>query len=220
MGSTLPSYDYSAPAAGGTSALGVIIGLLAVYGVILFVALGVALVISIFQGIGLLKMHKTLGLKGGWMSFIPVLNVYAIGKIAEQYIKQDGKKSAKLSVILLISYFGNLIVGFVAGFFLGIAGSIFPLSQSILMILSLLIFVLTFGCSIAYQIVMYIAFWRIYALFSNHNATLLLILSIVIPIAQPIIVFVIRNNEPMCVELKVEETIEQETNSAEIVVEN
>ena len=45
----------------------------------LFLTLAFAVVTVIFQGIGIMKMHEKLGLKNGWMAFIPFLNAYAIG---------------------------------------------------------------------------------------------------------------------------------------------
>ena len=69
----------------------------------LFLTLAFAVVTVIFQGIGIMKMHEKLGLKHGWMAFVPFLNAYAIGKVAEQYVKADGRKSAKFSVILVVA---------------------------------------------------------------------------------------------------------------------
>ena len=48
------------------------------------------------------------------------------------------------------------------------------------------------------------------SIFSNKNATLYLILSIFVSVVQPFLVFAIRNNEPLCVEVKVEEPIAEE----------
>ena len=55
------------------------------------------------------------------------------------------------------------------------------------------------------MVVSYVAWWRVFAIFSNKNATLYLILSIFVSVVHPFLVFAIRNNDPMNVEIKVEE---------------
>ena len=71
----------------------------------------------IFQGIGIMKMHEKLGLKNGWMAFVPFLNAYAIGKVPEQYVKADGRKSGKFSVILVVANSIYILISMVSLFF-------------------------------------------------------------------------------------------------------
>lgn len=190
-----------------TSAVGVVLILLIVF---LFLVLAFAVVTVIFQGIGIMKMHEKLGLKNGWFAFVPVLNAYAIGKVAEQYIKADGRKSAKFSVILMVANLIYLLISMVSLFFNIFMTIAEEMAISPEVILTVSAISLVFACfeltfSFVYLVVSYVAWWRIFAIFANKNATLYLILSIFVSVVQPFLVFAIRNNDPVNVEIKVEE---------------
>lgn len=191
---TLPEEEI---AMGGMALGGV---LLIVFFALMFVLFVWAVVATIFQGIGIMKMHEKLGLKNGWFAFIPLLNQYALGKVAEQYIKANGKKSAKFSIILPIVSVVSVIIGVSIGFLGGLLTVFFPnASEYIDLILTLI----TYPISIGLSIFMYVALWRVYAIFSNKNATLFTIISIFFSLVQPFLVFAIRNNDPLCVEIQV-----------------
>ena len=219
MGTALPTPDYATPIpdSGGLALGGLAVGgtLLILLGVFLFFVLILAVVTIIFQGIGIMKMHEKLGLKGGWMAFVPLLNSYALGKVAEQYIKQDGKKSAKFSVILLVGNIINMGFAMCSGFLSGISGATgsLGLSNEILTVFSLINLALSLiylAYTFIYTVVVYVALWRVFAIFNNQSATLFLVLSLFIGFVQPFLIFAIRNNEPCCVEIKKEVPIIEE----------
>ncbi len=168
--------------------------------IILFFAFILAAVAIIFQGIGIMKMHEKLGLKNGWFAFIPILNQYALGKVAEQYVKANGKKSAKFSIILPIVSIVSVIIAVSIGFLGGFLMAIFPDASEII---EAVISLISYPISIGLSIFMYVALWRVYAIFSNKNATLFTIISILFSLVQPFLVFAIRNNDPLCVEIQV-----------------
>lgn len=206
MGTALPTPDYATPmpdssfAAIGGLAIGTV---LIIAGITLFFALIAAIVTIVFQGIGIMKMHQKLGLKNGWMAFVPLLNSFALGKVAEQYIKENGKKSAKFSVILLVlNIIPMIIIGiylvisFFTGLSLGFAGTSDIDIETATTILTTIFFIVYYPIAIVISVIQYVALWRIYAIFSNDNATLFLILSIFISFVQPFLIFAIRNKEP------------------------
>ncbi len=204
-------------AIGGLSVLGgaFIVLLLA----FLFVMIIWGVVAVVFQGIGIMKMHEKLGLKHGWMAFVPILNSYALGKVAEQYIKENGKKSAKFSIILVVAQAVSFGFAVFMGIILGIGTAFLPIS--IYSILNALFSTVAYAISFAVSVITYIALWRVFAIFSNKNATLYLILSIFVSVVQPFLIFAIRNNQPLCVEMKVEEPIAEEIpETAGVVEEN
>ena len=61
----------------------------------------VSLATYLLQSFGLNKMGKSLNVNNPWLAFIPYANVFAFGRIAEKYVKFNGKNSAKFSKILL-----------------------------------------------------------------------------------------------------------------------
>ena len=54
-----------------------------------------------------------------------------------------------------------------------------------------------FGIAIAYAVIYYVALWRIFALYNYKNATLFLVLTLFVGILTPILLFVLRNKQPM-----------------------
>ena len=72
-----------------------------------------AIFFYVFNGIGIYKMYQTLGLKNAWMAWVPILNFFAIGKVAEQHKLEEGKKIPKFSVLLVIPQIVNMIPGII-----------------------------------------------------------------------------------------------------------
>lgn len=208
MGYAYPSYDsyLSVNDIFNSSDLALLGGvtLIFVFG-LLFFTFAYLIVAIIFQGIGIMKMHQTLGLKHGWFAFVPVLNSYALGKVAEQYIKVNGKKSARFSIILTILSVVPLIMVclfFVLALFVGIglgASGTTPADvEAVTLVIQLGYYLVYFPVIIGISVVQYIALWRIFAIFANKNATLYLVLSIFIGIS-PFLIFACRNGQPSCV---------------------
>lgn len=189
--------------------MGVIFGFMFIIAfavILLAIYLILNLLIIIFQGIGIMKMHKNLNIKGGWMAFVPILNIYAFGKVAEQYVRKNGKKSPRFSLILflgmLIGSFTSIILYLLLLFSSQQSDIIFAICLVITLMFSFL-FVL------GYIFTKYIALWHIFAIFLKKNVTLNMVLSIVFPIFQPFAVFVIRDNEPINAQLATDQVVEQ-----------
>ncbi len=220
MGYSYPSYDYNQvtplpdTSATGSSIFNFGMIILIVLFAILIILYAFMIVCYIFQAIGISKMMKRLNLKNSWMAFVPFCNSYAFGKVAEQYIKKDGKKSAKFSVILLV---GSIALSIISGvmstmsFLIGFIGGFFgDAPVGIMMILTVLFSIFVLACSYALMIIQYVALWRIFAIFANSRATLYTIISIFITLS-PFFIFASRNNKPVCVEQAINEEITVET---------
>ena len=158
-------------------------------------------------------MSSSLGLKNPWYGFIPFLNSFAIGRIAEKYQKKNGAKSAKFSVILLtleivmavlsvITLFSAVstvigVASFAAGYLADVTSSAGIGAYNIMSILWLVFAAfLLVGVATAYLVVYYIAFWRTCAVFDYKNASLYTVLSVFFSFLAPIFLFVIRKNKP------------------------
>lgn len=187
------------------AALGLGTGVLVVLGFVLLFCFAFIIVLYIFQAIGISKMMKSLKLNNSWMAYVPIFNTYAFGKVAEQYIKKDGRKSAKFSVILLICNFALL--------FLSVIMSVFSFSMSfatasgeeemtmVMAIIVILFSLFVIACAYAVMAVQYVALWRIFAIFAPKNATLYTVLSIFLSIS-PFLIFASRNAKPVSVEIE------------------
>lgn len=191
-------YEYDFPAAEPSSEA--INFLLIAYLIAIFISLALSFTMYLLQAIGLYKMGMTLEHKNPWLAFIPLANLYALGKVAET--KTDDKKPLRYSRLLIffnllacavsISWLVYIVVLAVKAntdsAYVILYGNVFA-SMGLLLIYAL---------SITYAIFCYIALYRIYKLFAPENATTYLLLSIFFGnIAQPIIFFCLRNKAPV-----------------------
>lgn len=178
-----------------------------------FICLLVSLATYLLTAFGIYGMGKKLGVSKPWLAFIPVANVYAFGKIAQHYIKQDGTPSAKFSKILLAFEIIILVLSLVLtvallfGFVIEVMSypdvnayfesEAFASSGFFTFIMPIvLIGIAIVVLAIINMVISYVALWRIFAIFDPDTATLYLVLSIFINILQPIFIFVLRNREP------------------------
>ena len=187
-----------------TSAFSVIF--LALYYMFVF---AVSLATYLLQAFAIFKMAKNMGYNNPWLAFIPFANVYMFGKVAETYIKSDGRPSAKFSKILLtlqiilMAILVLLVVLIVMILFIEATGTYFlspeieTLAASAMVLPLILAIFAMLGVAIAYAIINYVALWRIFALYNYKNATLFLVLTLFVGVLTPIFLFVLRNKEPM-----------------------
>ncbi len=104
-------YDYSVSTGSEVASMGagiIIIFLL----VVLFVLLAVAVVSYIITSYSLYKIARKRGIANPWMSWVPVLSNYTIGKITDEYDGRNGfrrKWGATLLTLALISFFSGIV---------------------------------------------------------------------------------------------------------------
>ncbi len=179
---------------------------LALYGIIFSVFSCAGIVLFILQGIGLYDMSKEAGLKYAWLSFIPCIWPFSLGRIAQRYVKRDGKPSAKFSVWLIVLNVLQILT--VIAFLAAIVFAVFAIvanaqnsaeldtAMTIEMFKSLIpaiiLYFVLFAAALAYNITYYVALWRIFATYDNSNATLFIVLSIFFNFLAPIFIFVLR----------------------------
>ena len=172
-----------------------------------FAFLGIiSLVMYLLQAFGLYGMAKDSGISAPWRGFIPFANTFLFGKIAERYVKKDGKKSAKFGGLLLAFEILTLVLAFVTVafaismiFVLIAAENETDLAYSIVapMVAMFISCFVLMGVSIAYIVLYYVALWRIFTAFDYNNATVYFVLSILFSFLGPIFLFVLRNKQPV-----------------------
>lgn len=172
-----------------------------------FACLGIiSLAMYLLQAFGLYGMAKGSGISAPWRGFIPFANTFLFGKIAERYVKKDGKKSAKFGGLLLAFEILTLVLAFVTIafaismiFVLIAAENETDLAYSILapMVAMFISCFVLMGVSIAYIVLYYVALWRIFTAFDYNNATVYFVLSILFSFLGPIFLFVLRNKQPV-----------------------
>lgn len=166
-----------------------------------------SLAVFILLAYSVYEISKKAGFKNPWVSFIPVVSDFAMGRIAEKYVAPNGKKSAKMSVLLIAFKIASIIAAVLFAVFTVIAlirigvnleqviekdsaldtdalTSLVPVFVSYLFVL---------GCGITHTVLYYISLYRTYSMLEHHNATLFLVLSIFFSFMSAIFMFILRN---------------------------
>lgn len=169
---------------------GVIIAIL----LFIMLAFAVSVVCYIFNGIGLYTLAKRRNLNSPFLAFIPVANSYLTGEIADDINRTMNKKSKYAKTILalfIVSFLLPLvtipfsIVGTLVGSLVGLA-----VVSNIVSSLTTAVSVVVSVCCSVY---LYIAYYKIYKEYAPDKAVLFIVLSILLPVTQPFIVFSLRN---------------------------
>lgn len=170
----------------------------------------VSVVLFIVLGFALYSMSKKLKLSKPWISFIPFAQVFNLGRIAEKYIKPNGKKNSRYSMILLILSILEiaLFICFFIFFFFAVYTSFNEINKAIendipltigmfsSFIPCIVIWFINITISIIYTVYYYIALWRIYYIFNQNVADIYLVISIFFSFLAPIFAIVISRNIP------------------------
>lgn len=169
---------------------------------------------------GLYCMSASVGLKNNWMAWIPFCREYVLGYVADEYCRRNENRSTSYRKKLLgwmIALTAALALLFVALSVLvvvlvimGIATSLYD-SEAIMngvsnldggFLLGIGLFVLIavvviLPVVVVYTVFRYTALHKVYKLFAPDSATLYLVLSIFVPLAEPILFIVLAKKSPV-----------------------
>ncbi len=176
---------------------------------VLVVSLLFCIVFLVFQGLGLMRLAKRKGIPNGWMGFVPVLNLYTLGKVSNT---PDSRKRPEIALIILgaltalftVICLVNLVPFMDIAFRAGAEGRFYysnDLPEMLwgMMGMAALTGVAAGGLSIAQLVLMFIALHRVYKQFAPNNASVMTVFTVIaysifgIPI-HPFMLFAIRNN--------------------------
>ena len=176
----------------------------------------------VFLSLGLYTIAQRRGLPNPWLAWIPVANVWIIGSISDQYQQVVKKKKTNrrkvllwLGIVMYVVYIAFVVVMFVMIFQIGMAGSdlypdYYPYdyisyaadSEAELMnaLMNFLLWVMLMGLVASVVSIIYLVFWcmsfyDIYSSCDPKNATLFTVLSILVSIVAPYLVFAVRNKD-------------------------
>ena len=183
---------------------------ISIFGKSWMIGLLIVVALYILGAFAIFKLSKKVELKAPFISFIPFLQSFALGRLAEKYIKKDGSKSAKFSVILFIFNILQtiLLIIFIFSTLYSIFNVIVNIENAIAndtkvtidmfssFIFVIALFFVLLVCVICYKIFFAIAIWRVYAIFDYKRAIVYTIISVLFSSISSIFLFVIRNNNP------------------------
>ena len=182
-------------------------------GVFLVIYLLVMLFSSVFgivsyvlTSLGLYTIADRRGIKYPWMAWLPVVNVWILGCISDQYQQvAKGKKKSKRKALLALQIvmYVLMFVLIIAAIFMmiqsGSYGEVLTDSEVAGMMGPVVMMALSyfgiFGVAIAYTIVYYFALYDLYVSCKPDSGVLYIVLTIVLSVTMPFLIFSCRKKD-------------------------
>ena len=163
----------------------------------------------VLTALGLYTIAKRRGIEKPWLVWIPVVNVWTLGCISDQYryvVKGENKSKRKVLLGLEIAMAVCMIVFMVlivisvvdiVGMTMGSSMDEPAMLMSMLGSLggAFLMFIPIFGISIAYTIIYYMVLYDVYTSCDPNNNVTFLVLSILFSITMPFFIFFNRKKD-------------------------
>ena len=169
----------------------------------------VSLAIYIATAIALYTIANRRGISKPWLAWIPVLNVWTLGAIADHYRLACGTKKSRRKVLLGTNIAMSVLAVLVIVLCVAMLVSIFAnadlvtgdiseeaaIEVGLIAIGMLLICLPTMVVAVIHAVFYYIALYEVFKSCDPGNAVLYLVLSIFISICQPIFLVICRNKD-------------------------
>ena len=183
-------------------------GLLVFYIIYMLAVFGVNVAFYVLRALGFYTIAKRRGINHPWMSWIPVLDLWVLGCISDQYryvvkgqIKNKRKWMLGLSIALAVVYivffvfFGIMMFDAFSGGF-GIFGAPLMLDNLMGPAIGMLASILPMaGLIIAVMVLRYISLYDLYTSCNPKDNVLFLVLSIFFTVTEPFFVFFLRKKD-------------------------
>ena len=183
-------------------------GVAAFYTVYSLVVSSLGIAAYVLRALGLYSIAKRRGINHPWMSWVPVLDLWVLGCISDQYqyvvngkVKNKRKWMLGLNIALAVLYIAFFVFCGVAVFSAvsGITGSMGTeklvaalMGPAVGLLLGLIPLV---GIAIALMVIRYIALYDLYTSCTPQNNVLFLVLSIFFSVTEPFFLFFIRTKD-------------------------
>ena len=183
-------------------------GFRTLYSGYMMVVSSLGIVTYVLRALGLYTIAKRRGINHPWMSWVPVLDLWVLGCISDQYqyvVKGRNKNKRKwlvgLNIALIVAYIAFVVFLGVFSFSIidtasgGMEDGQFmeTMMKFVLSIFAALIPML--ALVIARMIIRYMAMYDMYSSCSPQNNVLFLVLSIFIPVTEPFFAFFNRKKD-------------------------
>lgn len=168
----------------------------------------VSLSVYVFSALGLYTLAQRRGLRNAWLAWIPVVNVWILGSLSDQYryvvrgeVRSKRKVLLTLSIVnaVLVSAMVVVVVAAVIRVVFGIHdyydedAVIRALLGNLMGVLAL--FVPLAGVGIASAVLKFMALYDVYTSCDPQNNVVYLVLSILFSFTQAIFLFLCRNKD-------------------------
>jgi len=183
-------------------------GFAAFYTIYMSIMSGLGIAAYVLRALGLYTIARRRGINHPWMSWVPVLDLWVLGCISDQFqyvVKGNTKNKRKwllgLNIALAVIYivFFVLCGVAVAGAISGATGGMGEeklIAALMGSVMSMLICLLPLvAIAIAVMVIRYIAMYDLYTSCTPQNNVLFLVLSIFFTVTEPFFLFFIRNKD-------------------------
>ena len=162
----------------------------------------------VLSSLGLYTLASRRGIGNAWLSWVPVLNIWIIGSLSDQYqYVVKGKVKSKRKSLLVLNIVNMLIALVMVGICIFmvvelVTSSVYSASEdemlavamgSLFGILGLLLPLC--GVAIATAVLRYMALYDIYTSMDPGNSVLFTVLSILFSVTEPFFLFFNRNKD-------------------------
>lgn len=169
-------------------------------------ALALSIASYVLTSLAVYTIARRRGLNKPWLAWIPVLNVWLIGSLSDQYqyvVKRQNKSKRKVLLVLsllmaaltvVIAALGVSAVGAILfGSYRYSAGLTAEIWRPVMLILGCCLPLI--GVALAYAVVRYMAMYDVYKSLDPNNCVLYLVLSILFGVTEPFFLFFNRNKD-------------------------
>lgn len=174
--------------------------LLGIYAVYCLVVIAITLGAYVLQSVGMYSIARRRGISKAWLAWLPLGDLWILGSISDQYqyvvhgrVRNKRKALVVLNVICWLLYCAVFVVLLIAVNQMVVNGRT---GQAMLTLTYGMLFVCIMGCvGIVLTVIEYIALYDLYRSAEPSDATVYLIVSILLNIAQPVVIFLCRNKD-------------------------
>lgn len=190
-------YDYYSYAYSGTEDMAAFGGLIVVLILFYVLMMAFSVVCYVLQALGMYSIAKRRGIHKPWLAWIPVVNMWLLGSISDQYqyvVKGKVRNRRKVLLGLNIALYAMLILVYASAIalpFLGNGAAALGGTVLLMVLCALAMLVL----SVLMVVWQYIALYDLYASCDPGNAVLYLVLSILVNVTMPFFIFACRKKD-------------------------
>ena len=183
-------------------------GFSVLYGIYSLFCSGLGIAAYVLRSLSLYSIARRRGINHPWMSWVPVLDLWVLGCISDQFqyvVKLREKNKRKwllgLNIVMALFYVVFLVFGGIAvfGAVQGVTDG--PFSEQMLTgivgaVMSMLVCIIPLlAITVAVMVIRYVAMYDLYTSCCPQNNVLFLVLSIFFPVTEPFFLFFVRNKE-------------------------
>lgn len=167
---------------------GVLLIILAIYGVVLLFALLFSVACYILSSLGVYTLAKRRGIHHPWLSWIPYGDMWILGSISDQYqYVKKGKIKNRRKVLLALSIATTALLIPIVIFTVFAA-----MGYQLFVVLIVLAYLALMVFAIVGSVFQYVSYYDLFSSSKPENANLFLVLGIIFPVTLPFFLFACR----------------------------